>query len=197
MATASRQAHRCRQPAAGRWSGASRASKPMACSWSHQPFGGAGTVGIVLSDRCATRGKAQQFEQPRRGCCRELLIYLRENSIGMRQDFTMKPGRPESPAACHGAGAGGKGLAMNEPIAGPQFQLARDSLQAHAPSPRLTRFRRRGYQRFRLFMAGIDLAFLWKRRWFFITMIARLPADGGADARGPHAMRARSCWSCR
>ncbi len=51
------------------------------------------------------------------------------------------------------------------------FQLARDSLQAHEPSPGLIRFRRRGYQRFLAFMADMDLAFLWKRRWFFITMI--------------------------
>lgn len=51
------------------------------------------------------------------------------------------------------------------------FQLARDSLQAHEPSLGLVRIRRRGYQRFRAFMAGIDLAFLWKRRWFVITMI--------------------------
>ena len=33
------------------------------------------------------------------------------------------------------------------PTASP-FQLARDSLQAHEPSPGLIRFRRRGYQRF-------------------------------------------------
>lgn len=51
------------------------------------------------------------------------------------------------------------------------FQLARDSLQAHEPSAGLKRIRRRGYQRFLAFMAGMDLAFLWKRRWFVITMI--------------------------
>ncbi len=51
------------------------------------------------------------------------------------------------------------------------FQLARDSLQAYEPSGGLKRVRRRGYQRYLAFMAGMDLAFLWKRRWFFITMI--------------------------
>jgi sodium-dependent dicarboxylate transporter 2/3/5 len=35
----------------------------------------------------------------------------------------------------------------------------------------LKRFRRRGYQRFVAFMGGMDLAFLWKRRWFIITMV--------------------------
>ena len=51
------------------------------------------------------------------------------------------------------------------------FSLARDSLQAHEPSAGLGRFRRRGYQRYRLLRSNIDLAFLWKRRWFVITMI--------------------------
>ena len=58
---------------------------------------------------------------------------------------------------------------MTDPAA--QFQLARDSLQAHEPSAGLRRFRRRGYQRFLAFMGDMDLAFLWKRRWFFITMV--------------------------
>ena len=53
----------------------------------------------------------------------------------------------------------------------PQFQLARDSLQSYSPSPGLKRIRRRGYQRFLVFMGGMDLEFFWKRRWFFITMI--------------------------
>ena len=53
----------------------------------------------------------------------------------------------------------------------PQFQLARDSLQSHSPSPGLKRIRRRGYQRYLVFMGGMDLEFFWKRRWFFITMI--------------------------
>ncbi len=53
----------------------------------------------------------------------------------------------------------------------PQFLLSRDSLQAHEPSAGLRRIRRRGYQRFLAFMSGMDLAFLWKRRWFVITMI--------------------------
>jgi sodium-dependent dicarboxylate transporter 2/3/5 len=51
------------------------------------------------------------------------------------------------------------------------FVLARDSLQAHEPQARLGRFRRRGYQRYRLALSYIDLALFWKRRWFIITMI--------------------------
>ncbi len=51
------------------------------------------------------------------------------------------------------------------------FSLARDSLQAREPSARLGRFRRRGYQRYRLLRSSIDLEFVWKRRWFIITMI--------------------------
>jgi solute carrier family 13 (sodium-dependent dicarboxylate transporter), member 2/3/5 len=51
------------------------------------------------------------------------------------------------------------------------FSLARDSLQAHEPSPRLTRFRRRGYQRYVMLRSQIDLYFFWERRWFFITML--------------------------
>ena len=50
------------------------------------------------------------------------------------------------------------------------FSLARDSLQAHAPAAAFDRFRRRGYQRYRLLRDYIDLAFLWKRRWFIITL---------------------------
>lgn len=52
------------------------------------------------------------------------------------------------------------------------FSLARDSLQAREPSDRLRRIRRQGYQRYRLVMASIDLAFVWKRRWFIFTLIA-------------------------
>jgi sodium-dependent dicarboxylate transporter 2/3/5 len=52
-----------------------------------------------------------------------------------------------------------------------QFNLARDSLLAHEPRSFLHRFRRRGYQRFRLLLENMDLALLWKRRWFIITMI--------------------------
>ncbi len=55
--------------------------------------------------------------------------------------------------------------------AAPQFQLARDSLQAHEPSAGIGRIRRRGYQRFLHLMSFVDLAFVWRRRWFFITMI--------------------------
>jgi solute carrier family 13 (sodium-dependent dicarboxylate transporter), member 2/3/5 len=51
------------------------------------------------------------------------------------------------------------------------FVLARDSLLAHEPSRGLSRFRRRGYQRYRLLMSNVDLALLWKRRWFIVTLI--------------------------
>ncbi len=51
------------------------------------------------------------------------------------------------------------------------FSLARDSLQANESSARLGRFRRRGYQRYRLLSSQIDLTLLWKRRWFIISMI--------------------------
>jgi len=52
-----------------------------------------------------------------------------------------------------------------------QFQLARDSLQAHEPAAGIMRFRRRGYQRLLYLQSQLDLAFLWKRRWFIITMV--------------------------
>ena len=52
-----------------------------------------------------------------------------------------------------------------------QFNLARDSLLAHEPRSGLQRFRRRGYQRYRRLLDNVDLALLWKRRWFIITMI--------------------------
>ncbi len=51
------------------------------------------------------------------------------------------------------------------------FSLARDSLQANESSARLSRFRRRGYQRYRLISSQIDLTLLWKRRWFIIGML--------------------------
>ncbi len=51
------------------------------------------------------------------------------------------------------------------------FLLSRDSLQAHEPSAGIKRFRRQGYQRLLAFMGDLDLAFLWKRRWFIITML--------------------------
>jgi solute carrier family 13 (sodium-dependent dicarboxylate transporter), member 2/3/5 len=59
------------------------------------------------------------------------------------------------------------------PQSGPQlgFVLARDSLQAHEPVKGLGRFRRRGYMRYRHIMNGVDLALLWKRRWFIVTLI--------------------------
>ena len=56
----------------------------------------------------------------------------------------------------------------------PQFNLARDSLLAHEPSAGLSRFRRRGYLRYRQLMSNMDLALLWKRRWFIVTMILGL-----------------------
>lgn len=52
-----------------------------------------------------------------------------------------------------------------------KFSLARDSLQAHEPSPGLARMRRRGYQRYAMLRSQVDLAFLWRRRWFFITLL--------------------------
>ncbi|MGQ0485859.1 MAG: SLC13 family permease [Hyphomicrobiales bacterium] len=60
---------------------------------------------------------------------------------------------------------------MNTLAAAAIFSLARDSLQAHEPDLGLGRFRRRGYQRYRLLRSYLDLAFFWKRRWFFITLI--------------------------
>jgi solute carrier family 13 (sodium-dependent dicarboxylate transporter), member 2/3/5 len=60
---------------------------------------------------------------------------------------------------------------MTEPAATPQFSLARDSLLAHEPNQGLSRFRRRGYQRFRHVIDNLELAFFWKRRWFIVTMI--------------------------
>jgi solute carrier family 13 (sodium-dependent dicarboxylate transporter), member 2/3/5 len=51
------------------------------------------------------------------------------------------------------------------------FSLARDSLQANESSARLSRFRRRGYQRYRLVSSQIDLSLLWKRRWFIVAMV--------------------------
>lgn len=51
------------------------------------------------------------------------------------------------------------------------FSLPRDSLQAHEISQRLTRFQRRGYQRYLIVRQNVDLNFFWTRRWFFITML--------------------------
>lgn len=51
------------------------------------------------------------------------------------------------------------------------FVLARDSLQAHEPVQRLSRFRRLGYQRLLLFRRQINLHYFWEKRWFFITAI--------------------------
>jgi solute carrier family 13 (sodium-dependent dicarboxylate transporter), member 2/3/5 len=60
---------------------------------------------------------------------------------------------------------------MTTPQPSTSFSLARDSLQAHETGARLSRFRRLGYQRYRLLRSHIDLALLWKRRWFIIAMI--------------------------
>ncbi len=54
---------------------------------------------------------------------------------------------------------------------GPQFNLARDSLLSREPSAGLSRFRRRGYQRYRHLVGTLDLALVWKRRWFIVSMI--------------------------
>src|SRR4029079_3023698 len=51
------------------------------------------------------------------------------------------------------------------------FSLARDSLQAHEPSQRLTRFRRRGYQRYPMIRSQVDLYFFCERSWFFIARV--------------------------
>lgn len=70
-----------------------------------------------------------------------------------------------------------------------EFQLARDSLQAHEPPQRLTRIRRRGYQRVRLLFSQIDLQFFWEKRWFFIAVLAafafmQLPLPSGLTHEG-------------
>ncbi len=51
------------------------------------------------------------------------------------------------------------------------FSLPRDSLQAHEAAQRLTRFQRRGYQRYLILRQNVDLNFFWTRRWFFITLV--------------------------
>jgi sodium-dependent dicarboxylate transporter 2/3/5 len=70
-----------------------------------------------------------------------------------------------------------------------QFSLARDSLQARETSRRLTRFRRRGYQRYLLLRSNVDLALLWERRWFFVTLVVGfglmlLPTPAGLTPEG-------------
>ena len=60
---------------------------------------------------------------------------------------------------------------MTSPTTSPTFSLARDSLLAHAPQSGLRRFRRRGYLRYRQMASNVDLALVWKRRWFIITMV--------------------------
>ncbi len=56
-------------------------------------------------------------------------------------------------------------------LAAATFSLARDSLQAHEPATGIDRFRRRGYQRYRLVRSHIDFAFFWRRRWFLVTVL--------------------------
>ncbi len=69
------------------------------------------------------------------------------------------------------------------------FSLPRDSLQAHEPRSGLSRFRRRGYLRFKHAAGSISLELLWKRRWFIITMVLgllamNLPAPAGLSHEG-------------
>jgi len=52
------------------------------------------------------------------------------------------------------------------------FKLARDSLQAHEPAQRFTRFRRFGYQRLVLVRSQVNLHYFWEKRWFFIALLA-------------------------
>ena len=72
------------------------------------------------------------------------------------------------------------------------FQLARDSLQARAPSAGIGRFRRRGYLRLRHVLSFVDMAFVWKRRWFIITMLLGFLLMAAPTPSGT-ATRARSC----
>ncbi len=75
------------------------------------------------------------------------------------------------------------------PVTSSQFVLAKDSLQAHEPSAGFSRFRRRGYQRYRQFASNIDLGLIWKRRWFIVTLglglsAMVLPTPAGLTAEG-------------
>ncbi len=71
----------------------------------------------------------------------------------------------------HGDYSNCKGGGMTPVQSTTAFSLARDSLQANESSARLGRFRRRGYQRYRLVSSQIDLSIVWKRRWFIISML--------------------------
>jgi solute carrier family 13 (sodium-dependent dicarboxylate transporter), member 2/3/5 len=78
---------------------------------------------------------------------------------------------------------------MTTETAANNFVLARDSLLAHEPAAGLRRFRRRGYQRYRLLRSNIDLSLLWKRRWFIISMLVGFslmiaPTPGGLTHQG-------------
>jgi solute carrier family 13 (sodium-dependent dicarboxylate transporter), member 2/3/5 len=73
---------------------------------------------------------------------------------------------------------------MTSPTFSPSFSLARDSLLAHEPQSGLRRFRRRGYLRYRKMAANIDLALVWKRRWFIITMILGFALMGAPTPTG-------------
>ena len=78
---------------------------------------------------------------------------------------------------------------MTQETAASGFVLARDSLLAHEPSSSLRRFRRRGYQRYRLLRSNVDLSLLWKRRWFILSMMVgfslmALPTPAGLNHNG-------------
>jgi solute carrier family 13 (sodium-dependent dicarboxylate transporter), member 2/3/5 len=45
-------------------------------------------------------------------------------------------------------------------------------------------------------MGDLDLAFVWKRRWFIITMVVGFALMAAPTPSGL-TTRARSCWSCR
>jgi len=49
--------------------------------------------------------------------------------------------------------------------------LVTDSLRSYEPRDiRVSRVRRRGYQRWRLLRSGINLYYFWEKRWFFIAL---------------------------
>jgi solute carrier family 13 (sodium-dependent dicarboxylate transporter), member 2/3/5 len=79
------------------------------------------------------------------------------------------------------------------PVTNSPFVLSKDSLQAHEPSAGFSRFRRKGYQRYRQLASNIDLGLIWKRRWFIVTMALGLsamllPTPAGLSAEGQIVM---------
>ena len=49
--------------------------------------------------------------------------------------------------------------------------LVTDSLRSYEPhDPWSIKFRRRGYQRWRLIASQVDLYYFWEKRWFFVAM---------------------------